>query len=88
MDDLRTYIASGDGSLIPPAAQLERIVERYPWFTTARILRSRATGIADPVVAISLIGKPLPKVYLREAAAPEADATMDIIDAFLRRIKT
>jgi len=88
MDDLRTYIASGEDSLIPPLAQLERMVERYPWFTTARILRSRAAGIADPIVAISLTGKPLPKVYMRGVAASEVGATMEIIDAFLRRIKT
>ena len=86
MDELKAYIVSGEASLMPTARQLDRLVERYPWFATARVLRSRASGVADPVAVIALTGKPLPRVYLREVAPRRHDPTVEIIDSFLSRV--
>ena len=85
MDELKAYIVSGDVSLMPTAAQLDKLVERYPWFTMARVLRSRASGAVDPIAALALTGKPMPRAYMREVATRRPDPTVGIIDSFLGR---
>ncbi|GHV00036.1 hypothetical protein FACS1894159_05070 [Bacteroidia bacterium] len=83
MDDFKDYIVSGDSSLVPSDRQLDRLVERYPWFTTARIVRSWKRGTDDPVVNITLTGKPMPRLFLKQVAPATKGATVKIIDGFL-----
>ncbi|MDR0510087.1 MAG: hypothetical protein LBH06_03225 [Rikenellaceae bacterium] len=83
MDDFRGYILSGDSSVFPTERQLERIVERYPWFATARAMLAWKGGKDDPLVRIALTGKPLPKLFLKNVAARQTDGTMEVIEQFL-----
>lgn len=79
MNALGEYIA-GRGEA-PSPREMNRLVERYEWFTTARRARALATGEADPALALPLMFWPttVPPA-LRE---PETGPATDLIDRFI-----
>jgi hypothetical protein len=88
MSTLTEYIA-GRGEA-PLRRELDRLVDSYEWFTTARRVRVLATGEADPALALSLMfwptvppvleGPVAPKIAVSE---PVANASADLIDRFI-----
>lgn len=65
--------------------QLDALVERYEWFTPARILRVLRTGRSDRRVSIAAVSRPLPLGRFtvdREALC--ALSSSDLIDRFLK----
>lgn len=86
MDDLKAYFAALAGAEKPSAAQAEALVERFPWFTPARILRETITGEADPRVALTAPWRA--ESSLRrlpvDASALARLSSEEIIDRFLR----
>lgn len=66
-------------------AQLDALVERYEWFTPARILRVLRTGRSDRRVSIAAVSRLLPLGRFtvdREALCALSPA--DLIDRFLK----
>lgn len=66
-------------------AQLDALVERYEWFTPARILRVLQTGRSDRRVSIAAVSRLLPLGRFtvdREALCALSPA--DLIDRFLK----
>lgn len=57
MEQLYRYIAApSEGT--PPVDYLQDLVERYPWFTTARLALVRATGREDERLTLRLTARP------------------------------
>lgn len=84
MDELKGYVVSGDNSVLPSDKQVERILRRYPWFTTVRAIRRWRTGEPDDVLDFSLTGKPLPKIFMRSFSGAPRKGSLGLIDSFLR----
>lgn len=63
-------------------AQLDAVVARYPWFTTARILRRAAVAGEDKMLDLHLQAWPVPRVLL-PVDAPVEVVLGDSIDRFL-----
>lgn len=82
MNQFKEYI--GGGSPVD-TAQLEEILQRYPWFTTARIALARVSGEVDPLLKLYLFTHPTPKPFLENISTDDflRPSTEDIIDAFL-----
>ncbi len=78
MESLKTYVR--ERGELPTRAGLDALLERYPWFATARVLRSvamkaPAESISDPLLALSLVSKPLPAPWLR----PEVESAQPVV---------
>ena len=55
------FVAAGGRAEMEGAAEMLRdVVERYPWFTTARILLAAETGCYDPLLRLYLHANALP----------------------------
>lgn len=82
MKQFEEYI---NGSAPMNRVQLEEIVQRYPWFTTARIALARASGEVDALLKLYLFTHPTPKPFLENISSGDflRPSTEDIIDAFL-----
>ena len=61
-------------------AQLDALVERYEWFTPARILRVLQTGRSDRRVSIAAVSRLLPLGRF----TVDREALADLIDRFLK----
>jgi hypothetical protein len=88
MSVLTKYIA-GRGEA-PSKRELNRIVEHYEWFTTARRARTLITYEADPALALPLMFWPTVRPVLRGGAHPKVvsepavtDVSADLIDRFI-----
>ena len=84
MDEFKGYVLSGDSSVLPTLKQLERIVSRFPWFTTARAACSWKSGRPDPLLSLSLTGKPVPRIFLKKYDENAPAGSMGIIESFLQ----
>lgn len=69
----------------PSVEALDELLERYPWFTAARILRRRLTGNPDPYLALAEsdrgIASELPEIDAEALLHLSPD---EIIDRFLQ----
>lgn len=70
---------------MPTVRELDELLERYPWFTAARVLRSRLSGQPDP----RLLAVEADRGRAVEPAAIDVEALLqlsadDIIDRFLK----
>ncbi len=87
MAGLGEYIA-GRGE-IPSRRELNRIIESYEWFTTARRARALLTGEGDPALILPLMFGPTVPPHPQEAPLPEKEAqpdgvvSVDVIDRFI-----
>ncbi len=74
--------------------ELNRLIERYEWFTTARRARALITGDPDPALALPLMFWPTERPVLRrpQPGTPPAEpavavvgteASADLIDRFI-----
>ena len=86
MTALGEYIA-GRGEA-PSRRELNRLADRYEWFTTARRVRAIVTGEVDPALALPMIFWPTVPPVLRKTAVespslPARDVAADLIDRFI-----
>ena len=91
MADFREYIAREGCGVDISAAELDELLARCEWFSTARIVREHVTGEHDELLALLSAGRgvsslkradvDLSKLARREKAAESAD---DIIERFLQ----
>ncbi len=63
--DLISKGAAGERLTECDAATLDEVVARYPWFTTARILRQAVSRREDAALRLHLLSWPRPKVMLQ-----------------------
>ena len=52
MSDLKSYISSKMSCSMPPRGELEDILKKYPWFTTARITLNGNKREDDPILVL------------------------------------
>lgn len=52
---------------------LDAAVERYPWFTTARLLREVSSGVPDPLLELHLSAWPRPAIMLQQVRVEDFD---------------
>jgi hypothetical protein len=82
MSALVEYIA-GRGE-IPSRRELNRIIESYEWFTTARRARALVTGEVDARLTLPLMFRPTVPPRPRRISLPEKEAVaLDVIDRFI-----
>lgn len=84
MTDLQRYIR-GDIDSLPPDA-LDKLIERYPWFSLARAIRLAATGRDDATMRI-LSGNRIVSAANRRKVDLESLVRLtddDLIDRFLK----
>lgn len=86
MQSLKRYFLSPEPATEIAAEELDAAIDRYEWFTLARMLRARQGGPEDPRLKIvaagrSLVVSPQEKI---DAAALTRLTTDDVIDRFLR----
>jgi hypothetical protein len=65
------------------AAAADAVVARYPWFTTARIVRQAASGCDDAPLLLHLQAWPRPKVMLQPATADARPLLDGRVERFL-----
>ncbi|MCD7969786.1 MAG: hypothetical protein LUF87_05480 [Alistipes sp.] len=53
--------------------ELNAVLHKYPWFTTARIRRSVINSTTDPLLCLNLLTKPWPTVMLHDGGIPGPD---------------
>ncbi len=78
--EIITKTAAGEHPAENDLAEIDEVVARYPWFTTARILRQVASGREDAELNIHLQAWPRPRVMLRAvgiAARPTLDSSVE-----------
>ncbi len=75
--DLITKAAAGENITQADIASMDEAVAKYPWFTTARILRQAASGHEDAELTMHLQAWPRPKVMLMAVEAGVAPTTLD-----------
>lgn len=80
--ELITKAARGERPGKGDAAELDRTVESYPWFMTARILRHVAAVGNDAMLRLHLQEWPCPGIIIDRIDAPREK---DAIDRFLER---
>lgn len=87
MKELLAYLADPDSMDELAQARLRRILKRYPWFSTARLLLSKASRHSDPLVQLRYLGRPLPEVLLEKPTEAHftGGRTLDVISRFLAR---
>ena len=89
MEEFKQYIASGCQVDISPES-LNAVVERYGWFTCARIARAHRTGCCDSHLTLATSGRVIPllallKIDIEKLLAGDKDnKTDDIIEKFLQ----
>lgn len=52
MSDMKNYFATSGQEIVPPTAEFDALVARYPWFAPARTARQKITGVTDPQLTI------------------------------------
>ena len=57
MSDFKSYVAADGKGVTLTASELNGIVARWEWFSTARIIRSHITGEPDGIVNIISAGR-------------------------------
>ena len=67
------------------AEQLDNMIDRFPWFTAARVARARRTGVSDPALALQQSARPLPIYELSgtDGIRKRPSAAEDAIERFL-----
>lgn len=87
MEELNEYVASDPTRGAATTAELDALVERYEWFTLARILRARRTGMRDRRLELIAEGRGIaavpPQPVDTEAMMRMTDE--EVIDRFLRQ---
>lgn len=89
MTDFKGYISAyGSAAAALDSNVLQSVLERYPWFTTARVL-SAGTHV-DRLLAMHLLSHPAPSHCLVGIPIPAVDSAdgssiSDIIDSFLSK---
>lgn len=84
MQPFNIYITGQSDGVDP--AELDRLLDRYEWFSTARRARAALTGRADPRLTLSLVY--WPTISPEKRLQPEtvcASAEERIIERFLER---
>jgi hypothetical protein len=82
MSELVEYIA-GRGE-IPSRRELNRIIDSYEWFTTARRARALVTGEADARLTLPVMFCPTVPPRPRRVSLPENEAAVpDVIERFI-----
>ena len=86
MEEFKTYMRSSEAA-VPGTEVLKKVVEQWPWFTTARVLLAAKEVSKDPRLTLPLMCRPAFGVRLREVTADEflRRSTGEIIDDFLKR---
>ncbi|MCC8036087.1 MAG: hypothetical protein LIO77_09200 [Rikenellaceae bacterium] len=72
-------------------AVLDSVIDRYPWFVSARIRRCELSGAADPKLSLLLLTRPWPAALLHKVSAGTqsseissgCDQTVRVIERFL-----
>lgn len=87
MNELLAYMSDPDAMDDVAQARLRRILKRYPWFATARLLLDRASGRMDPLVRLHYVGHPLPDILLEKPSEAHftGGKTLSVISRFLTR---
>lgn len=86
MEKFKEYIHSGARSEITPEI-LDSIIERYGWFTAARVARVHRTGKSDSVLNLATSGRVVPLLALQSVDIEKflaAEPAVDLIDKFLQ----
>ncbi len=86
MADLKSLFVSPLREVLPPVAELDALVGRFPWFVPARVLRERASGKADPRLAVTAPWRVESSLCVRPLDTDRLTAVSsdDVIDRFLR----
>lgn len=86
MENIKSYISTQGRGVLPNQQYLDSLIKEFPWFGTARMLRSRVTGIIDPLSAMSLYAKPIPRFFAHELDYDDVMRRSDreIIESFLQ----
>ena len=87
MNELLAYMSDPDAMDDVAQARLRRMLKRYPWFATARLLLDRASGKRDPLVRLHYVGHPLPDILLEKPTEAHflGGKTLSVIARFLTR---
>lgn len=87
MESFKEYIAHPDSITMPTAECLGAVIDKYAWFTTARMVRSHVQGVVDPRVMLRLQTRGAGDVFLREISIDDfwKRSTIEIIDSFLSK---
>lgn len=87
MESLNKYITLLDPTIVPEKGELSAIIERYPWFTTARLVMSHVYGVEDPRIMLGLQSRNVSPLKLKELSTEDfcKRSTIDIIDSFLSK---
>lgn len=86
MEQFKQHIASGCHTELPTEL-LNLIIERYEWFTVARVVRKHSTSEEDSRMDVATIGRHLPILAHRDIDLEKLLATPlaeDLIDKFLQ----
>ena len=86
MEKFKEYTHSGCRSEITTEI-LDSIVERYGWFTAARVARAHLTGKSDSVLNLATSGRVVPLLTLQSVDIEKflaAEPAVDLIDKFLQ----
>ncbi len=82
MESFLRYLERPDVESAPTEEYLQTLLERYPWFTTARMMLSRIVGKVDPVLSLYLATHPAPGLLLHSAeGVVVAEDSVDVVSA-------
>jgi hypothetical protein len=94
MREFRDIVADAARGVAPmgrdTVAALNATVDRYPWFTTARVLRAVASATRDSLLELHLSVCPIPSIMLHEVTAADFgiirnNMEEELIERFLQR---
>ncbi len=87
MNELVTYMSDPEALDEVAQARLRRMLKRYPWCSTVRLLLDRATRQRDPLVRLHYVGHPLPDILLEKPSEAHftGGKTLSVIARFMSR---
>ncbi len=90
MNELLKYMSDPDEMDELARVRLKRMLKRYPWFGTARLLLDRVNRESDSLVRLRYVGRPLPEILLEKPTKAHflGGKTLSVISQFFSRADT
>lgn len=87
MESFKEYVARPESITVPTDENLKTIVDRYPWFTTARMVLFSTQSTMDPRLTLHMQTCKVPTIFLKNISIDDfwKRSTIEIIDSFLSK---